>query len=416
MTSPRPLICSPCRKKPVFVLVAALTAVFSTVLVQAQTFTKLYDFQGAADGGDPIAGLTLDSEGNLYGTTEAGGSGPCNDFFIHGCGVVYKLSQTGQFTTLYKFQGGTDGAAPHAGVNRDTQGNLYGTTSGGGGADCTFGLANGCGTIFKIDAAGNETVLYRFSGGLDGADPEAGLYLDAGGNLWGTTRLGGILTNGQCSSGCGTLFRLNRNGQLLSRPFQGPPNEGAFPQAGLVADAQGNLFGTTYAGGTNSSGILFKISPTKKLTTLHFFNVALGDAGSPTGLLVSGGKLYGPGASGGADQGGGAIYEVDVSGERVLYSFGPGNDESVLFASGTLARENDGTLYGTTRLGFLGEFFGELYKLDAAGNLEVLHQFLGTPDGDTPAAGVIRDAAGNIYWTTERGGTFNAGTIFKFTP
>jgi uncharacterized repeat protein (TIGR03803 family) len=411
-----PPVKCPCRKKSVSVLVAALVALIATVSARAQTFTKLYNFQGGADGGDPVAGLILDSEGNLYGTTQAGGSGPCEDFFIQGCGVVFKLSKTGQFTTLYKFQGGADGAAPHAGVIRDAQGNLYGTTSGGGGTDCTFGLAKGCGTIFTIDTAGNETVLYRFSGGLGGADPEASLYRDADGNLWGTTQLGGIFTNRECSSGCGTLFRLDRKSQLLSRPFQGPPNDGSFPLAGLVADARGNLYGTTLAGGTNSSGILFKISPTNQLTTLHRFNSAIGDAGNPTGLLVSGGKLYGPGASGGADQGGGAIYEVDLSGERVLYSLGPGNDGSVLFASGTLAREDEGTLYGTTRLGFLGEFFGEFYKLDAAGNFEVLHQFLGSPDGDTPMAGVIRDPAGNIYWTTERGGDFRAGTIFRFTP
>jgi uncharacterized repeat protein (TIGR03803 family) len=415
MSSNHSQSCFRCARKSDFLFLAAVVALFTTISAHGQTFTKLYDFQGGTDGGDPVAGLTLDSEGNLYGATEAGGRGPCADFFIQGSGVVFRLSKTGQFTTLYQFQGGTDGAAPHGRVIRDAQGNLYGTTSAGGGPGCAAALVSGCGTIFKLDAAGKESVLYRFSGNLDGADPEAGLYQDSEGNLWGTTQLGGILTNRQCSSGCGTLFRLNRNGQLLSRPFQGPPNDGAFPLAGVVADGRGNLYGTTYEGGPNISGILYKISPTKALTTLHTFNIALGDAAGPTGLLVSGGKVYGSAASGGAGQGG-AVYEADLSGERVLYSFPAGNDGSILFVWGTLAREEDGTLYGTTRQGFLGEFFGELYKLDAAGNFEEVHQFFGSPDGDTPVAGVIRDAAGSIYGTTERGGDFHAGTIFRFTP
>jgi uncharacterized repeat protein (TIGR03803 family) len=416
MNAAYPSIGFPYSRKAAFVLVAGLVAVFATISAHAQTFTQIYDFQGGTDGGDPVAGLTVDSEGNLYGTTEAGGSGPCADFFIAGCGVVFRLSKDGQFTTLYQFQGGTDGSAPYAGVTRDAKGNLYGTTFAGGGTHCVFAPEVGCGTIFKLDSRGSETVLYRFSGGSDGAGPAANLYLDAEGNLWGTTELGGIFTNPLCSSGgCGTLFRLDRNHTLHSRPFQGPPNEGSAPLGGLVADPRGNIYGTTYQGGPFNGGTLFKISPTRKLTTLHIFNIAAGDAGNPTGLLISGGKLYGPGASGGADQGG-AIYQVDLSGEHLLYSFGEGNDESILFAQGTLARASDGTLYGTTSLGFLGDFDGEVYALDATGNFTEVHKFLGAPDGDTPKAGVIRDAAGNIYGTTERGGVFHAGTIFKVTP
>jgi uncharacterized repeat protein (TIGR03803 family) len=398
------------------VLLVVLTAVLTAASASAQTFAQLYDFKGGADGANPVSGLTLGSDGSLYGTTETGGSGPCIDTFHNGCGVVFKLSKSGRFTTIYQFQGGTDGAAPDAGVILDSHGNVFGTTFAGGGGDCKFALAGGCGTIFKIDASGKETVLYRFGGGLDGGGPHGTLNQDAGGNLWGTTELGGIFTNRQCSSaGCGTLFRLDRNGNLLSRAFQGPPNDGATPLAGLVADPNGTFYGTAYQGGTNSSGILFKVSPTRKLTVLHYFNGAAGDASNPTGLIISGGKIYGSAVSGGADQGG-AVYEVDLSGEHLLYSFGEGNDESVVFAQGLLARESDGTLYGTTTLGFLEEDNGKLYKLDAAGNFEVVHQFFGQPDGSEPDAGVIRDAAGNIYGTTELGGASNAGTIFKFTP
>jgi uncharacterized repeat protein (TIGR03803 family) len=387
-----------------------------TVSASAQTFIQLYDFKAGADGANPVGGLTLDSHGNLYGTTETGGAGSCIDFFHTGCGVVFKLSPSGQFTTIYQFQGGNDGAAPDAGVILDAQGNIYGTTFGGGGGNCTFALAGGCGTIFKIDASGKETVLFRFDGGLTGGGPHAPLYRDPGGNLWGVTSVGGILTNRQCSSaGCGTLFRLDQTGTLLSRAFQGPPNDGATPQAGLIADPNGNLYGTTLSGGTNSSGILFKVSPNRKLTILHLFNGAAGDASNPSGLLLSGGKLYGPAFSGGANQGG-AIYQVDLSGERLLYSFPEGNDGSVMFAQGTLARGQDGTLYGTTSLGFLELDNGALYSLDTTGIFQTLHQFFGQPDGAQPQAGVIRDAAGNIYGTTEKGGASDAGTIFKFAP
>lgn len=397
-------------------LAAAFAFLFATTSAHAQTFNQLYDFQGKADGGNPVAGLTVDSEGNLYGTTEAGGRGTCKGNFLSGCGVVFKLSTTGELTAIYQFQGGTDGADPRGGVIRDARGNLYGTTFAGGGATCAFAPAGGCGTIFKIDANGNETVLYRFSGGPDGAGPSASLYQDAQGTLWGTAELGGIVTNPQCSgAGCGTIFRLGRTGKFFSRAFQGPPNDGASPAAALVADPHGNLYGTTLEGGPNFVGILFKISPTEKLTIVHEFDITNGDAGFPTGLLVSGGKLYGVGSAGGANQGG-AVYDLDLSGERVLYNFPEGNDQSILFASGTLARETDGSLYGTVSFGFQDENFGELYKLDAAGNFTVSHEFLGNPDGASPQAGVIRDAAGNIYGTTQKGGAFDAGTIFKLIP
>src|SRR5271165_6495671 len=167
-------------------------------------------------------------------------------------------------TVLYSFAGGTDGAIPFAGLVQDAQGNLYGTTTqGGGGLGCE---TQGCGTVFKVDTTGNETVLYSFTGtGGDGGNPYAGLVRDTQGNLYGTTNQGG-------TSGDGTVFKVDTTGkETVLYNFTGPP-DGALPYAGLVQDAQGNLYGTTGAGGASGRGTVFKVDTTGKETVLYSFN------------------------------------------------------------------------------------------------------------------------------------------------
>ena len=202
--------------------------------------TVLYSFTGGADGGHPLAGVIRDSAGNLYGTTEtAGASDP-------GYGVVYKIDATGQETVLYSFIGGADGAYPVAGVIRDSAGNLYGTTESGGAAD--FGV------VYKIDTTGHETVLYSFTGGADGGIPVAGVIRDSAGNLYGTTQSGG-------TSSAGVVYRIDTTGhETVLYSFTGG-EDGGNPLSGVVVDPTGNLYGTTYSGGTHNEGVVFKLIP-----------------------------------------------------------------------------------------------------------------------------------------------------------
>jgi uncharacterized repeat protein (TIGR03803 family) len=147
--------------------------------------TTLYEFGGPPDGDYPEAGVIRDNAGNFYGTTEGGGS-LCNPY---GCGTVFKLTRTGNETVLHSFNDtGRDGAQPTAGVARDKSGNLYGTTP--------WDNTPGYGTVFKLDTAGKETVLYRFKGGADGRYPQSGLIIGGDGNLYGTTTQGGDFGNG----------------------------------------------------------------------------------------------------------------------------------------------------------------------------------------------------------------------------
>jgi len=200
--------------------------------------TVLYNFTGRADGGYPYSGVILDSAGNLYGTTPDGGAA--------GYGVVYKVNTSGKETVLYNFcslANCEDGAYPEAGVIRDSAGNLYGTTDGGGAA--------GMGVVYKLDPVGQETVLYTFcslANCADGSQTYAGVIRDSSGNLYGTTQRGG-------TGNAGVVFELN-TAVVRSRCYS---FYGSGPQAGVVSDSSGNLYGTTVYGGKESSGVVFKL-------------------------------------------------------------------------------------------------------------------------------------------------------------
>jgi uncharacterized repeat protein (TIGR03803 family) len=219
----------------------------------AGVYSVLHRFTGGQDGKRPQSSLLWDSLGNLYGTTaQGGGSAVCAD----GCGTLFRMSPTGAEKTLYRFGGAPDGAGPSGGLIRDHAGNFYGTTAGGGtSTSCT----GGCGTLFKIDPAGNETVLYSFQGGTDGVGPTGPLALDDEGNLYGVTAAGG---NASCF--CGTAFKLDPSGvETILHVFTGYPTDGTEPIGGLIRDSAGNLYGATVQGGNGSSnsGIVFKITP-----------------------------------------------------------------------------------------------------------------------------------------------------------
>jgi uncharacterized repeat protein (TIGR03803 family) len=230
-------------------------------LTPGRELTVLYTFAGPPDGERPLAGLVIDGEGNLYGTTAGGGTTNTNCATGGYCGTVFKITPGGTETLLYSFQGGNDGGNPLAGLAIDQHGNLYGTTEGGGGPQNS-------GTVFKVTPGGSETILHSFVGGTDGALPLASVTLDGKGTLYGTTGRGGG-TGCYESAGCGPVFEISGGSETVLYRFSGGA-DGGFPYAGVVLDGRGNLYGATIAGGVpqcqsfylnTGCGVLFKITP-----------------------------------------------------------------------------------------------------------------------------------------------------------
>ncbi len=258
-------------------------------------FSVLYAFSGGADGGSPASSLILDSEGNLYGTTLAGGNSHgywC--YFLPGCGVVFQLNAHGKETVLYAFTGGVDGGQPSSGLVRDPAGNFYGTTHFGG----TSGYY---GTVFRVDSAGVETVLYNFTDGTDGAGPQGTLVRDATGNLYGETNNGGDLSVQNCGSGswkgCGVVFKLDANGNetVLYTFIDG--RDQAYPSGGLLRDRAGNLYGTT---SDWEAGTVFKLSLDGKDHLPHIFRAPTGADPFAGVIMDKAGNLYGTTLEGGS--------------------------------------------------------------------------------------------------------------------
>jgi uncharacterized repeat protein (TIGR03803 family) len=232
----------------------------------AGKFSVLYRFAGGSDGSFPGGPLVLDSQGNLYGTASRGGQiNPDNGYCFAGCGIIFKIDQAGNKSTLYEFTGDADGATPTSGLLRDPAGNLYGTTSGGGSVACI----DGCGVIFKLDPSGKESVLYSFLGGTDGQIPMGGLIRDTAGTLYGTTSGGGASCD-RYGDTCGVVYKLDISGQQTVLHVFHDQSDGGYPGGGLTMDAEGNLYGTTSDGGNpgdygdacvTGCGVVFKITP-----------------------------------------------------------------------------------------------------------------------------------------------------------
>jgi uncharacterized repeat protein (TIGR03803 family) len=313
------------------------------------TETVLYTFTGPfpwPNGRVPLGGVIRDWAGNLYGTTSEGGSS--NTFCGGTCGVVFKIDPTGQYTVLHAFTGPPDGAQPLAGLVRDAAGNLYGTTAFGGGGQCEVTGA-GCGTVFKIDAAGNESVLYAFQGGADGFAPEAGLVMDTQGNLYGTTFGGG-------TDFPGTVFKVTPSGQENVLYTFKNGSDGNAPLGTLIMDAEGNLYGTTSGTDHGTNGTVFKLSQSGKETVLWDFRgypdgafpeagVVMDKEGNLYGTTYLGGDINPPICSGVG--GCGTVFEISKGGvETVLYPFQAGSDGG--FPAAPLILDPKGNIYGTT--------------------------------------------------------------------
>jgi uncharacterized repeat protein (TIGR03803 family) len=393
----------------VALLIALLVAVCGVQFARAQTFSMLYSFTGKSDGSIPKAGLVADSAGNLYGTTSGGGDlSACNK---QGCGVVFKLDTAGTYTVLHAFTGAPDGSNPYAGLTIAGTGNYVGSTSGGGSMDN--------GAIFMIDTTDSETILHSFQFS-DGQTPEAGLTRGTGGDLYGTATAGGVRSS-FCGGGCGVVYKTRTSGVLtVLHNFVGG-SDGITPQSAPAVDASGNVYGTTVTGGTGpctfagpGCGIIYKLDPSGIETILHTFVQT--DGASPVGgpTLDAAGNLYGTTFTGGEFDFG-VVYKVDTSGTfSVLYSFTGGEDGSQ--PSAGVALDNAGNIYGTTQNGGSKTNCpfgcGVVFRIDSVGTYQVLHRF-SFNDGAFPQAPLLL-SHGAFYGTTAGGAT--PGVIFKVTP
>jgi uncharacterized repeat protein (TIGR03803 family) len=379
-------------------IVAFLLVVSLGQSAQSQTYKVIHDFV-VSDGATPYAGPTFDDSGNVYGTTYLGGSS--------GNGTVYKLSPHGSswvFSSLHSFAAGGDGSGPGFGSLALSGGALFGTTEGGG----YFG------TAFEVRRAGGwkETVVHTFGVGKDGAQPLNGVVFDSAGNFYGTTSLGGAYGNG-------TVFEGKRSGkkwiESVIHSFKS-----ANPVASVTLDAHGNLYGTTSFGGPTGNGVVFKLSRSGsswKETVLYDF-LGGSDGQHPVGGLVfdQAGNLYGSTFQGGAN-GGGTVYKLSRSAKgwklTTLYSFsgGAGPYNKLTF-------DAKGNIYGTTN-GDGAHGDGSVFKLSRSNGVwkfTDLYDFTSGSDGGLPYGSVAVDAQGDIFGTATVGGSDNQGVVFEITP
>ena len=383
------------------ILIAVLFLV--TVASLAQSFTMLHSFcsQGnCPDGAYPYAGLLQGSDGNFYGTTYEGGAN--ND------GTIFKLAPSGTLTTLYNFcsqHNCADGEYPYAGLVQGSDGNFYGTTSGGG-------TARFYGTVFRVTPGGTLTTLYSFCSQpscADGADPIAGLVLGSDGSFYGTTTAGG-------TRNLGTIFKITPSGGLTTLYSFGGQPDGAYPYAVLVQGSDGNFYGTTSSGGFSNQGTIFRITPGGSLTRLYSFCTLTdcADGYTPFSGLVQGsdGNFYGTTSNGGAENDG-TVFRVTPSGGLItLHSFCSQTDcADGMTPYSTLVQSLDGNFYGTTHLG--GSDIGTIFRITPGGVLTTLYTFSGLSDGAKAFGGLIQARDGNFYGTAYFGGGNNFGTVFR---
>jgi uncharacterized repeat protein (TIGR03803 family) len=417
------------RPQEIALTVFFMAALFAATTAAAQVETVLHSFAGTfTDGSYPLSNLIVDKAGNLYGTTVGGGPA--------GLGTVFELSpQAGggwKVKILHSFNNGSsDGYSPYAGLILDASGNLYGATSAGGSGDC--GIDVGCGTVFEVTQVGGawrERILYNFKGnGVDGYGPLGGVIFDGSGKLYGVTNFGGVYSQG-------VVFELTPKagewGEHLLHTFHhdGRKNlDGANPVPGLVSDASGNLYGTTTDGGAYGYGTVFEMVRgaegiwTEKI--LYSFNNHLTDGLVPDAGVVfdSSGNLYGTNVGGGRYAEGTVFELVSQSGgnwsEAILHNFSADGTDGFPPEGGVIF-DTSGSLFGTTVNGGSGSNpSGTIYKLTPSSGgtwtEDILFNFSGS-SGSSPGASLVFDASGNVYGTTQGGGAYDAGTVFELTP
>jgi uncharacterized repeat protein (TIGR03803 family) len=390
---------------------------------QAQTFQLLHRFTDGDDGGLPLAGLTMDAAGRLYGTTHYGGA--------HGFGTVFQLTQAGSgwvLNTIYSFQGGTDGAYPDARAIFGPDGTLYGTTSAGGDPTCI----DSCGTVFNLQPPATackttlcpwrKTIIHNFvgtQGGNDGENPMGDLTFDQAGKLYGTASYGGQYNDGM-------VYQLSKaNGSWTESILYSFTIFQTNPMSGVTLDANGNLYGTVpFAYGYH--GAVYELTMSSSGWTFQVIhNLQQGDGSIPyAGLIIdSAGKLYGATTGLGAN-GGGTAFELTPSDGgwsfSVLYSFGGANYGG---PRANLAFDQSGNLYGTT-FGDGANDLGSVFKLTPGASgwtYTSLYDFSEQYVAAYPISSVVFDTSGNLYGTTSSGGSpYNCqescGVVWEITP
>ena len=382
----------------------------TATMAPGQSLTTLYNFcsqRACPDGYYPYAKLLQATDGSFYGATANGGASLY-------AGTAFKITPSGTLTTLYSFckqSRCADGYRPFASLVQVTDGNSYGTTVFGGGNGCS----GGCGTVFKMTPSGTLTTLYSFcsqSGCTDGSWPGDNLVQATDGNLYGTTSAGG-------RGNYGTVFKVTSGGTLTTiHSFDG--TDGAYPTtAGVVQATDGNFYGTTLYGGANAVGTVFKVAPSGTLTALHSFCSQSGCADGYwpyAGLLqATDGNFYGTTHLGGA-YGGGTVFKITPGGTlTTLYNFcaqsgcADGNHPQ----GAALIQAADGNFYGTTASGGANGL-GTVFRITPGGALTTLHSFDGA-DGYSPESALLQDTSGKFYGTTASGGANGFGTIFAMS-
>ncbi len=400
---------------------AFITFFLSSLAAFSQVTEQItYSFTGTS-GSDPRTNLVFGPSGKIYGMTTNGGTGN-PDCGKSGCGVVFELSPKTKgkwaYHALYFFKGGTDGVAPYGNIVFDAAGNLYGTTSAGG----TYNQ----GTVFKLSpGSGNqwtETILYSFSGtdiNGDGSMPRAGLIEDAKGNLYGTTYSGGATNNG-------AVFELSPNkdgswSESILYSFLGGNSDGAAPSAEVAFDANGNLYGTTSDGGDKLFGIVFKLSPATgggwdENMLYSFTGENLAASRAPV-WIDSNGAVYGTTCGQFPNQG--TVFELAKSAgvweEKTLHTFGQSGDGWCPISG--LTPDASGNLYGTATLGGSTDS-GIVYEMvrgtGGKWSEKLIYSFAGGTDGISPWAGVTINGT-TLYGTTTAGGSANFGAVYEIT-
>jgi uncharacterized repeat protein (TIGR03803 family) len=355
---------------------------------QAATFTVLHQFDGR-HGATPIGDLAIDAAGNVYGSASEGGR--------YGHGMLFQYLAQGGFRTIYNFRGGTDGAVPVGGLLVGTDGNLYGTTSAGGPADA--------GTVFEMDASGHYHVIAALDGAAQGRNVQAGLAQDAAGNLYGAAMQGG-----DALYQFGTVFRVDPASGAITTLHTFNGDDGALPMATPLI-SNGMLHGTGWGGTVYAMGMDGSTY------------TRLGYAFSEDGLFAAGqtadanGNYWGVAMAGSATDTG-DLYRIDANQNfSWVFDFDDEDYRTGANPTGTMVFGNDGRLYGTTRRGGPGDCrCGTVFAFDTAtGTLETIHAFT-YADGAEPWAGLVKDAAGNLYGVTQEGGKHGKGTLFRVTP
>jgi uncharacterized repeat protein (TIGR03803 family) len=390
-----------------FAILCTLCSCFGGI-ARAQTvetagvLTTVYNFcadvacvDGSFQYNNGAAAMAQGTNGDLYGTTWGGGA--------YGYGTVFGITPSGTLATLYSFCANADcpdGSGPYFGLVLATDGDLYGITTAGG--------AFGAGTVFKITPSGKLITLHSFCAEYecaDGSDPWSGLIQATNGDLYGATRGGGGV------AGNGTIFKITKSGTLTTLHIFNGSSDGGAPQAPLVQATNGDLYGTTYNGGAGGYGTIFKITLNGELITLHNFNGTDGNASQAALVQATDGYLYGTNKF--SNTYNGTIYKITPTGTlTTLYAF-DGTDGQ--WPNSALIQATDGNLYGTTEIGGTSGT-GTIFEITPSGTLTTLYDFGSNYGGGVNGlyGGLVQATNGDLYGATERGGTVGDGTVFSF--